>query len=251
MDGDRCRRGPPDVRHLLHAKWRCVAAATAAGPVGRRVRRLTPRVSAEVLAQFRVVATDGVHSAFADTPPLTLANKPPQPRILTPGSDGKIYAGQLVNFEGEATDPQDGVVVDTGLAWRTPGRTLGSGSRLSITDLPVGANRGHADRDQQPRPLGLHDGHRQRGWRPEPTWPDADRRPDRDRMACRESPGGPRCRRPTSNVGNGGAGRLEFTANSSAAWLTVSATTGVAPATLTPDGKSCPAFRVGPWKTPW
>ena len=136
------------------------------------------------VAQFRVVATDGVHSAFADTPPLTLANKPPQPRILTPGSDGKIYAGQLVNFEGEATDPQDGVVVDTGLVWRTPGRTLGSGSRLSITDLPVGANRGHADGDQQPRPLGLHDGHRQRGRRSEPTWPDADRRPDRDRMAC-------------------------------------------------------------------
>ena len=52
------------------------------------------------------------------------------------------------------------------------------------------------------------------------------------------------------NVGNGGAGRLEFTANSSAAWLTVSATTGVAPATLTPDGRSCPAFRVGAWKMP-
>jgi hypothetical protein len=90
-------------------------------------------------AQFRVVATDGVQNAFADSLPFILADKPPRPRILTPEDGITVQLGQLLNLEGEATDPQDGVIPDTGLAWSTAGGSLGSGAQLSLTDLPVGA----------------------------------------------------------------------------------------------------------------
>jgi hypothetical protein len=89
-------------------------------------------------AQFRIVATDGVQSAFADSLPFILADKPPRPRILTPEDGITVHLGQLLNLEGEATDPQDGVIPDTGLAWSAAGGSLGPGAKLSLTDLPVG-----------------------------------------------------------------------------------------------------------------
>jgi hypothetical protein len=186
------------------------------------------------VAQFRVVATDGVQSAFADTSPFTLANKPPRPRILTPGDGTIIYLGQSVNLEGEATDPQlqDGAIPDTTLQWTIPGRTLGSGPRLSISDLPVGVNlvtltatnnslglSGTASVSvtvkevlDLPGPT-LTAGPTQIGWH----------------VGVGES----LLQTAELDIGNSGSGDLGFTAQSSAPWLTLSATTGTAPATLT------------------
>jgi YVTN family beta-propeller protein len=182
-------------------------------------------------AQFRVVATDGVHSAFADTPSFTLPNKPPQPRVLTPGDGTTIHVGQLVNLEGQATDPQDGVIPDTGLAWSTAGGPLGSGARLSITNLPVGVNfvtltatnsLGLAaattvsviveDNVDVPGPT-LTAGPARIGWQ----------------VGVGES----RFQTAALDIGNSGSGNLEFTASSSAPWLTLSTATGTAPVTLT------------------
>jgi YVTN family beta-propeller protein len=186
------------------------------------------------IAQFRVVATDGVQSAFADSPPFTLANKPPRPRILTPGDGTTIYLGQLVNLEGEATDPQlqDGAIPDTTLKWTTPGRILGSGAKLSISDLPVGVNQVTLTATNNslglsgtasvtvivkevldlPGPT-LTAGPGQIGWH----------------VAVGES----QLQTAELDIGNSGSGNLEFTALSSAPWLTLSTATGTAPATLT------------------
>jgi hypothetical protein len=71
-----------------------------------------------------------------------MANKPPQPYILTPGDATHIHYGQLVNFSGMAFDAQDGTVDAGGLVWKNAqGTTLGSGPLLSLDDLPVGSNQ--------------------------------------------------------------------------------------------------------------
>jgi hypothetical protein len=92
-------------------------------------------------AILRVTASDGVNLAFADSAPFTMANKPPQPFILTPGAETHIHWGQLVNFSGLAIDAQDGTVADAGLSWQdTGGNVLGTGPLFSTTNLPVGVN---------------------------------------------------------------------------------------------------------------
>jgi hypothetical protein len=137
--------------------------------------------------------------------------------------------GQLINFEGEATDPQDGP--DTSLAWSTQGEPIGSGPRLSITDLPVGMNLVTLTATNslgltatttvsiivkegldQPGPT-LTAGPTQIGWH----------------VGAGES----QLQTVELDIGNSGSDNLEFTASSNAPWLTLSAEIGTAPATLT------------------
>ncbi len=94
-------------------------------------------------AILRVTASDGVNSAYADSAPFTMANKPPQPLIFTPENNLHLHYGQLVNFSGMAMDAQDGTVADAGLIWWDANTDvqLGSGPLLSLDNLPVGENR--------------------------------------------------------------------------------------------------------------
>lgn len=92
-------------------------------------------------AVLRVTASDGVNSGYADSAPFTMANKPPEPYILTPADNTQVHYGQLVNFNGMAFDVQDGTVAGSGLVWKDDqGTTLGTGALLSLDDLPVGVN---------------------------------------------------------------------------------------------------------------
>jgi len=91
-------------------------------------------------AIFRVVAGDGVQTAQADSPTVTIANKPPQPSILTPGDNTTVRFGQLVNFSGTAFDLQDGSITGADLVWSNQNGQLGTGPLLSLDDLPAGVN---------------------------------------------------------------------------------------------------------------
>jgi hypothetical protein len=181
--------------------------------------------------QFRVVASDGVNTAHADSAPFTLPNKPPQPYIVTPADGQTLFAGQLLNLEGEATDAQDGVVQDTGLAWSASGTALGSGGKLSLPNLPLGINPITLTATDslglsasttvsvtvivapaKPGPT-LTAGPLQLGWQ----------------VAAGESTP----QTATLNIGNAGSGNLEFTAQSNAPWLTLSAPSGQAPTAIT------------------
>ena len=93
------------------------------------------------VAILRVIVSDGVQTTQADSAPFAMANKPPQPRILTPGDGTTIHSGQLVNFSGEADDLQDGSISGASLIWSNQKGVLGSGSLLSVDDLPVGSNQ--------------------------------------------------------------------------------------------------------------
>lgn len=182
-------------------------------------------------AQFRVVATDGVNSASADTPLFTLANKLPNPRILTPGDGATIHVGQLVNLEGEATDAQDGVIPETGLAWSTAGRSLGSGPKLSITDLPAGINQITLTATNS---LGLSNTAtanvtvKENVDRPGPTLTAGPRQ-----IGWHVGVGESNLQTAMLDIGNSGSGSLQFTTHSSAPWLTLGDATGTAPATIT------------------
>ena len=93
-------------------------------------------------AILRVTANDGVNSAYADSPPFSMANKAPTPIIFTPENNLHIHYGQLVNFSGMALDAQDGTVADAGLTWwdANTDALLGNGPLLSLDNLPVGEN---------------------------------------------------------------------------------------------------------------
>ena len=112
------------------------------GASGSSAQIDTAKLGGSGSAILRVVASDGVNSAEASSAPFTMANKPPEPYILTPGNNTHIHYGQLVNFSGMAFDPQDGTVAAGGLVWTdAQGTPLGNGPLLSLDQLPVGSNQ--------------------------------------------------------------------------------------------------------------
>ncbi len=89
---------------------------------------------------FRVIASDGVQTASADSPAYTMADNPPMAHISQPAGNASIHYGQTVNFSGYAVDPQDGFVASSGLAWEMAGATLGKGPALTDSTLPPGTD---------------------------------------------------------------------------------------------------------------
>jgi hypothetical protein len=180
--------------------------------------------------QFRVVATDGVNTASADSASFTLANKLPVPRILAPGAGATIFEGQLVNLEGRATDPQDGVIAESGLAWSVSGRALGAGGKVSVSDLARGVNQVML---QATNSLGLSSTGEivitvlANVEQPGPTLTAGP-----SRIGWNVAVGETQLQTASLDVGNSGSGAASFTATSSAPWLTISAGSGTAPASL-------------------
>lgn len=182
-------------------------------------------------AILRVVANDGVNTAQVDSASFTIANKPPQPNILTPGSGLRIHYGQLVNFSGEAEDFQDGGVSGAGLVWSNQKGTLGSGALLSVSDLPIGTNiitlratdsaslsantsiTVVVDDDLNLLGPTLTAGPMQFAW----NFP----------------ANATQAQTATVNIGNAGSGTLNWTAGTDVTWLSLSTASGSAPASIT------------------
>jgi len=183
------------------------------------------------VVNLRVVARDGLLTAFADSAPITLSNKPPKLRVISPGDGAHYYRGQVVNLDGEAMDLQDGAIAGGNLAWSSRQGAIGTGARVSISGLPVGVNpitlsatnslgltatstvNILVDGNLGPSGPMLTAGPMQIGWQV-----------PAGEVQLQSAP---------LDVGNRGSGDLQFTASSSASWLTLNATTGSAPTTLT------------------
>lgn len=105
-----------------------------------RVTIDTSMLAGSARAVFRVMATDGVNTGQADSPPFVMADKAPLVRILAPGDGYTIHYGQLVNFSGEAQDLQDGILLGADLVWTRGSEIIGTGSLISKEDLLVGLN---------------------------------------------------------------------------------------------------------------
>ena len=112
------------------------------GATGTSAQIDTAQLGGSGTAILRVVASDGVNTAEANSAPFVMAPKPPEPYVLTPADNTHVHYGQLVNFSGMAFDPQDGTVAESGLVWKDAGgNTLGSGALISLDSLPVGSNK--------------------------------------------------------------------------------------------------------------
>jgi hypothetical protein len=181
--------------------------------------------------QFRVIASDGLQTAFSDSPVVVLANRPPQARILTPAANAHVYLGQVVNLEGDAMDPQDGAISGAGLAWSSAQGALGTGGRVSVASLPVGVHvltltatnsfglvatrtvTVSVDGNLAARGPTLTAGPGQIGWQ--------------------VGPGEVLAQTAALDISNSGSGILQFALSGGAPWLTPSASGGTAPTTIT------------------
>jgi hypothetical protein len=92
-------------------------------------------------AIFRVVATDGANTAFADSAPFVMPQRAPAVRIDSPAEGATIRFGQSLNFIGYALDPQDGPLGGDSLTWRIDGEIVATGEVYEATLLPVGVHQ--------------------------------------------------------------------------------------------------------------
>ncbi|MDY7079955.1 MAG: hypothetical protein SXV54_24000, partial [Chloroflexota bacterium] len=191
----------------------------------------TTQLAGSTSAILRVVACDGVHTAQDDTDPFTMANKPPQPRILSPADGTQIHYGQLLNFSGEALDLQDGSVSGASLVWNSQHGPLGTGALLSISDLPVGVNYITFSATNS---VGLSayaaisvtvDD--------DLDWPGPTLTVGPGQIGWHVSAGTTQTQTAEVGISNAGSGDLGWMASEDASWLTISAITGTVPYTLT------------------
>jgi chitodextrinase len=69
-------------------------------------------------------------------------NRPPTVKILAPTQGESITAGTSLSLSGEATDPEDGALTGTRLAWTSDkDGALGTGTQLSVSTLSVNVHR--------------------------------------------------------------------------------------------------------------
>jgi hypothetical protein len=183
-------------------------------------------------AIFRVIASDGVQTAQADSLLISMANKPPQPQIVTPNDTLHMHYGQLINFSGAAEDPQDGFVADARLVWTDQhGRQIGSGSLLSVADLPVGTNRitltatNVAGLAASTSVTVIVDD--------DLRLPGSILSAGPAMIAWHIAPGTIQAQTMQLQIANAGGGTLDWTASTDTPWLTLSSNAGTAPSSIT------------------
>lgn len=90
-------------------------------------------------ASFRVVATDGVNIAVAESAPVTIPNKEPVALIADPVNGASFIPGALIVFQGSALDLEDGRLGDEALTWSSDRQgNLGTGPSLPVNALEPG-----------------------------------------------------------------------------------------------------------------
>ncbi|MEZ4735188.1 MAG: hypothetical protein R3E79_49465, partial [Caldilineaceae bacterium] len=90
-------------------------------------------------AHFRVVATDGVNIAVAESAAVTIPNKAPVALISDPISGTTFIPGALVVLQGSALDLEDGRLADEALQWSSDRQgALGAGPSLPLNTLAPG-----------------------------------------------------------------------------------------------------------------
>jgi hypothetical protein len=95
-------------------------------------------------AQFRLIASDGVNTAFADTTgSFRIPTKSPEPMISYPPNNSTYFLGRTVLLSGKAFDREDGSLQnDSSLIWSSDKQgKLGNGSWLTVSNLTLGIHK--------------------------------------------------------------------------------------------------------------
>src|SRR5262249_46636610 len=92
--------------------------------------------------RFRVLATDGIHTASDDSDAsFTVPNRIPSAEIAEPASAVTIAAGQTLSLEGDAYDVDSGTLGGDRLQWSSNrDGMLGIGASLAVSTLSVGVH---------------------------------------------------------------------------------------------------------------
>ena len=98
-------------------------------------------------ALFRVLASDGVHTASDDGDfPMVIPNRSPTVRILSPVDGTIVSSDQAVILECEAYDVEDGPLSDGSIAWSSDVvRSFGSGAKVTVSGLSPGVHVIHVE----------------------------------------------------------------------------------------------------------
>jgi hypothetical protein len=92
-------------------------------------------------ALFRVLASDGAHTAVATAGPFQVARQAPTALILLPDETITMRQGQTLLLSGYGHDLEDGLLEGASLSWSSDLiGPLGSGKRLTVTGLPAGSH---------------------------------------------------------------------------------------------------------------
>lgn len=174
---------------------------------------------------FRVIASDGVHTAYADSAPFNMLNKSPTPIILNPSEGHTVNYGQLINFSGMAIDALDGTVAASGLQWLNDQQeVLGNGPLFSSDTLPVGMNviTLRATNSQglvEDATIGVYVGD-------DLNLPGPTLTASPDKVGWHVPSGETAVQQYTVSINNSGSGSLNWNASDNAPWLSLSASSG-------------------------
>jgi hypothetical protein len=119
------------------ATWRVVVDGRTGGEVELESLGFFP--SSVGLGRIRVTVNDGANTGTDEITGLSLPNSAPAPRILGPGHGMRAFEGEIVSFEGTATDWEDGNLPGRSLTWVSNiDGELGKGEVLDTMDLAPG-----------------------------------------------------------------------------------------------------------------
>jgi hypothetical protein len=119
------------------ATWTAVAADLA----GTSLTVQGASLPGGAQSRFRVVASDGVLSAVADSAPFSLPDKAPEVTFETPAPGAVFFPAQPVNFAASASDLEDETLADAAFSWSSSrDGALGTGATLQTLGLSTGVH---------------------------------------------------------------------------------------------------------------
>jgi Tol biopolymer transport system component len=120
------------------ATWELVAPNL----IGNSLVLDSSNISQSDVGRFRILATDGVHTARDDSDePFRVPNRIPRATIIEPSTNVIIASSQTLSLEGEAVDADVGLLPDALLEWRSNlDGVLGNGASLAVTSLSTGTH---------------------------------------------------------------------------------------------------------------
>lgn len=173
---------------------------------------------------FQVIASDGVLTGSAQSASHTVESKAPEVLILNPGEGDEFQWGQPILFTAEVFDLQDGSLSGNDLKWYANGQLFGSGNMVEVDNLPVGESlielvgqNSQGLSATHAITITVHDDHSLPGMQLTVT-PDA--------LGWNSDENDPSPHSAVLTIYDQGIGVMEWTAGSSASWLSLSKTNG-------------------------
>ena len=119
------------------ATWETVAFPTGESTIEIAAANL----AGSTQARFRVLASDGIHTAVAVSDQVTVPNRQPSVEITSPPDGTTVLAGQTLNLSAIAYDADTGSMPDNLLTWNSDSDgLLGNGKQLSTNELSPGTH---------------------------------------------------------------------------------------------------------------